>query len=261
MPFTISHAVVALPFRRTALPVAAVAVGAMAPDVVLFVPALASYASTHSWWGILTLDLLFALVLLLGWWLLLRPAWSAVVPGVRDRVPSAWQERERVGVRRLPVVVLACVLGSATHVGWDAFTHPHGVAVLALAPLRQQVLGVPVYSALQMLSSVAGLAVLCGAGLLWWRRARPLRDSPVSVLDRAVLVLAVVAVLGGTAAVAIRAFVVSGGQVSSVVIALAFRLPAIAVVVSVLGAVVLLIGRRRTRARGGRVGRSASRTG
>lgn len=38
MPFTISHAVVALPFRHTVLPAAAVAVGSMAPDAVLFVP-------------------------------------------------------------------------------------------------------------------------------------------------------------------------------------------------------------------------------
>ena len=48
MPFTVSHAVVALPAVRGPLPAAAVAAGAMAPDVPLFLPGGLDYAATHA---------------------------------------------------------------------------------------------------------------------------------------------------------------------------------------------------------------------
>ena len=49
MPFTPSHAVVALPFLRTPLVSAAIAVGAMAPDLPLFLRGMPlHYGLTHS---------------------------------------------------------------------------------------------------------------------------------------------------------------------------------------------------------------------
>ncbi len=49
MPFTPSHAVVALPFVRTPLVPAAIAIGAMTPDLPLFVRGLPlHYGVTHS---------------------------------------------------------------------------------------------------------------------------------------------------------------------------------------------------------------------
>jgi hypothetical protein len=53
MPFTVSHAVVALPFVRTPLLPAAIAIGAMTPDLPLFVRGTpVSYQLTHtnSWY-------------------------------------------------------------------------------------------------------------------------------------------------------------------------------------------------------------------
>ncbi|RZI93616.1 MAG: DUF4184 family protein, partial [Microbacterium sp.] len=70
MPFTPSHAVVALPFVRTPLLPAAVAVGAMAPDLPLFLRGTPlSYQLLHT-------DVVasagVALVLLAIWYLVLR---------------------------------------------------------------------------------------------------------------------------------------------------------------------------------------------
>ncbi|WP_262927685.1 DUF4184 family protein [Microbacterium sp. NIBRBAC000506063] len=49
MPFTPSHAVVALPFVRTPLLPAAIAVGAMAPDLPLFLRGTPlTYQVTHT---------------------------------------------------------------------------------------------------------------------------------------------------------------------------------------------------------------------
>ncbi len=91
MPFTPSHAVVALPFVRTPLVPAAVAVGAMTPDLPLFVGRIGvSYGMTHAWsWMPTTVAI--ALALLLVWRCVLRPAARELAPDwLAARLPSSW---------------------------------------------------------------------------------------------------------------------------------------------------------------------------
>ena len=72
MPFTPSHAVVALPFVRTPLLPAAIAVGAMTPDLPLFLRSTPlSYQATHT--NVL-LSTVLAAGLLALWYAVLRPA-------------------------------------------------------------------------------------------------------------------------------------------------------------------------------------------
>lgn len=245
MPFTVSHSVVALAARWTPLPVAAVAVGAMAPDAVLFAPFLPAYAVTHSWWGVLTIDLAVALVVLATWWWLVRPAWAGVVPGVRNRLPESWARPERVPVGRIAAVLAGCVVGSTTHVVWDGFSHPHGWAVGVLPVLREGVAGHPVYSIVQDVSSVLGLLALVIAAVSWWRRAPRRAVVPVRAPERTVVVLAVVLV--GLAVVANTAIVLAaGGGPADIVVVLAFRLPVAVAVALTAGAVALtVVGGRR----------------
>jgi hypothetical protein len=250
VPFTVSHAVVAFAARRTPLPVAAVAVGAMAPDAVLFVPALPPYTVAHSPLGIVTIDLVVSLVALALWWTLVRPAWTPALPSaLRDRLPVDWARRPRLRWVDLPLVVVACVLGSVTHVVWDAFTHPHGRAVAVLPVLRSVVAGHPVYTIVQDLSSVAGLVALAVAVVLWWRRTAPRADAadvagagqasrPAGLEARLAPAVAVAVVLLVAVVTAVRALL-AGGGVGGVVLAEAFRLPAAVAVVLVVGAVVL----------------------
>ena len=98
MPFTPSHAVIALPFVRTPLVPAAIAVGAMAPDIPLFLRGMPlHYGLTHSlaW---LPLTVAVALVLLLIWRCVLRPAVRELSPRrLADRLPSAWDAPGGIG--------------------------------------------------------------------------------------------------------------------------------------------------------------------
>lgn len=268
VPFTISHAVVALPFRHTVLPVAAVAVGSMAPDAVLFVPALPPYGFAHSWVGVVTIDLAVSLVVLAAWWFLVRPAWTPVLPARYRAQLLGWHRPERVPPARVPLVVVACVLGSVTHVVWDAWSHPHGWVVLHVAALRWEVSGHPVYSLVQDASSAGGLLLLLVLLLRWTRHAataadvagvgrasrpersgattaasgREARITPVAALAAVLLVALVTAgsVLG------------RGGGVGSLVVREAFVLPPTVAVTLVVGALVLLLVRRA---------RSADRSG
>ena len=244
MPFTVSHAVVALGVRRLPVPVAAVAVGSMAPDAVLFAPFLPPYDDAHSWWGVVTIDLAVSLVVLAVWWFLVRPAWAPVVPGLRRRLPTTWHRPPTLTGRDVVPVLVGCVLGSVTHVVWDGFTHESGFVVRAWPALRDAAVGTyPLPFLLQDLSSVLGLLALCAAAAVWWRRAdeRPVRR--LLVPEAAVPVVALAGIVFAAAAVGVVVLLRGGGP-SDVVTALAFRVPALVAVALVAGAVLLLATRR-----------------
>lgn len=186
MPFTVSHAVVALPFVRTPLVPAAIAIGAMTPDLPLFLRGIVpGYAVTHdlAW---LPVTVIMAYVLLLVWRCVLRPATRELVPRrIAERLPGEWDagalaaKRETLsgGVVGILWLVLSLALGVVTHVAWDFFTH-EGRAGDALFPALEQQWG-PLLGVkwLQYGSGVLGLA---GLGLfgLWWlsrRSAAPVR--------------------------------------------------------------------------------------
>src|SRR6188474_3890687 len=107
MPFTASHAVVALPFIRTPLIPAAIAVGSMAPDLPLFVRGLPlHYGRTHdlAW---LSATLVLALALLLVWRCVLRPASRELSPTwLASRLPRGW-DRGAAGALRDTLAVTA----------------------------------------------------------------------------------------------------------------------------------------------------------
>jgi hypothetical protein len=169
VPFTPSHAIVALPFARTPLPAGAVAIGAMAPDLPLFFPTGPSYAATHGFPSLLWVSLPLAIALYLVWRLAIRPAASGLLPvrAWRSRMPAAW-DAGRLGLRELPWIVVACLLGVATHVLWDLFTHPGRLGLAALDAERG-----PFSAAtwLQHLSSALGLIGLAVWAIVAGRRA------------------------------------------------------------------------------------------
>ncbi|GMA32389.1 DUF4184 family protein [Litorihabitans aurantiacus] len=205
MPFTVSHAVLALPLRRTALPVSAVAVGAMAPDLRLFVPFAPLYATTHSlaWLPVTTL---LAGALWLGWRVLVRPAASDLSPSwIAARYPGPADPADPSAPRRSPVTTTllttaALALGVLTHVVWDAFTHHGRWGTDAVPLLQERVGGTPLYAWAQDLSGVLGLAVIA----IWFARRPPRALDPApraaTARLRVLTCTAVVAALGAGAA-------------------------------------------------------------
>lgn len=164
MPFTPSHAVVAIPLRRLGLPLGAVAVGAMTPDTAVFLPWLFDYGHTHSPVGVVTTDLAVGLVVVTTWWGRVRAPVVDVLPdGVRRRLrldDARWRSR-----RWWASVVVGLVLGSVTHVVWDGFTHATAWGADLVPALREPLGPLAVTSWLQYASGVGGLAGI----VLWWR--------------------------------------------------------------------------------------------
>jgi hypothetical protein len=195
VPFTPSHAIVALPFLRTPLVPAAIAVGAMAPDLPLFVRfSPLGYARTHDFaW--LPATVLLALALLIAWRCILRPAARELSPRwLAGRLPAEWDrgaagslrdtlgvrtmrapgrpQRRSVSWRALGLLVVSLALGVASHIAWDLFTHSGRAGVGLFPALAEQWGALPGYKWLQYGSGVVGLAIIAVWAVRWLRGRR-----------------------------------------------------------------------------------------
>lgn len=225
MPFTPSHAVVALPFVRTPLLPAAIAIGAMTPDLPLFIRFTpVTYQATHT---NIALSAVLALGLLVLWYALLRPAvrelspawlarrlppeWDATGAGawraVRAPRPGAQATAWRSGAVFVALVAISLVLGVLSHIAWDAFTHEGRWGVRLFPALAEQWGPLVGYKWLQHGSSVLALVILA-VYAFWWLRRRTRQASLDRVLPEWVRVAwwvslpvaLVVALLAGLAA-------------------------------------------------------------
>ncbi|GAA2267705.1 DUF4184 family protein [Nonomuraea roseoviolacea subsp. roseoviolacea] len=185
MPFTPSHIAAVLPLAsssrvRKVLDPWALAIGAMVPDLPIFLPFLPDYTDWHSLRGVLTIDTVAVLVLLVLFHVVLRDPLIALLPpalaGRAATLLPSWR-----GFRLLPVV-LGAMTGAASHVLWDSFTHARGPA--RWGPwLEVSVFGViRLFRLLQYGSSAVGLAVV-----VWWAWRRLSRIAAVAPPERLVI--------------------------------------------------------------------------
>ncbi len=186
MPFTASHPAAVLPLlRRGSWVSAALLTGSMAPDLPSFLPVGLTHEQTHPLQAILWPDFLLGTGLLLAWWVLLRPGLAPLWPAAASRCgTSGWRSaraawrgggpgRARSLARWTAWVVLSELVGLATHLGWDAFTHEDGFVALHWAALSDRFARHAAYDWLQGISSVVGLAIVGWYLLVRWRRTQP----------------------------------------------------------------------------------------
>ncbi|MBK4347616.1 DUF4184 family protein [Lacisediminihabitans changchengi] len=216
MPFTPSHIAAILPVVRTPLLPASLAIGSMVPDLPYFVPLPVEREFSHSLPGVPLVDLPMGIASVLLWVLVFRaplldfaPAW------LRRRfvMPKPWQRTTRALVTGALLVLLSLTVGIATHLIWDALTHPDGWVVLHAAVLREQYGPFAGYRWAQYGSSVVGLLVVAVWAVVWVRRT-PLHALPLSRLRRSWRVVAWVAVAGVLTVIALLIWIagLAGGS-------------------------------------------------
>jgi hypothetical protein len=237
MPFTVSHVAAVLPLvagrRTTRLAPAALVIGSMVPDVPWFFTGGRGAALTHSPEGVVTVNLAVGLVLFALWRVVFAaPARELLPPAVGRRLPQPAVPRGSDWV----LAGLGVLVGAASHVLWDAFTHDDRWGVRQVGWLQESHLGLPGYKVAQYASGVVGLAVLvvwAGRQLAQTRPVPPVggTTSPgerVAAWSVVVLSGAVVAaVAGGTALIrwgssletALYAAVTRGGAAAMAVLA------------------------------------------
>lgn len=199
MPFTPSHVAAVLPFVKTPLLPAALVIGSMAPDLFFYVPLPIERNFTHSWLGVVSVDLVFGVAAFLLWQLIFRMPLVDFAPlSARRRIAALpWSGIRPRGLswfRLIVLLVVSVLIGTATHVVWDSFTHPDRV-VYQVPWLQQQWGPKPVYEWAQYFSSLFGAIAVLVWVMVWWRRTAPVDAAPTRVTP-CLRVLAWITILG-----------------------------------------------------------------
>ena len=184
MPFTLAHGAAALPFRRTRLIPSAVVIGTFAPDFEYFLLLAPVGRFGHTLLGALVLTLPLSLaVLWLFQKLVKRPVVALLPNSVEKRLANYNEEFRFGGVRRFSLIILSLMVGIATHLLWDSFTHANTWLYFHWALLRDPVylpvLGTrPLVRALQHISTVVGIGFLAIWFIRWYRSTDPSPEVP-----------------------------------------------------------------------------------
>ena len=180
MPLTFAHAAAVLPLRRLGLPLSALAVGSLSPDFVYFATLVPRGGFGHTLPGLFLSCLPASLVVLWAFHRVIKRPLVELLPVAAQRRLGPLLDGSPFD-RPLPLVALAILVGAATHIAWDSFTHAGRWGFDHVAWLREPVALGPVdvlgYRLAQHGSTLFGLLLLAGTALLWWRRApeRPVR--------------------------------------------------------------------------------------
>jgi len=231
VPFTASHPAAVLPLVGTRLPASALVIGSMVPDLPYFLPPVSG--PTHSPLGIVTVDLVLGGAAWLVWHrLLAAPALAAAPRRLRGRIGPGPRR-----VRFPPAVAAALVIGSATHVAWDEFTHVDRWGTRHVPALAREWYGLAGYRWAQYASTVLGALAIVLWLRAWWRRTPEEAEPPGRVSPRWWLVPGVAglagAAMGAAGAESVRegAFRIAvygarGAAVAGLVLATAWHLRA-----------------------------------
>lgn len=185
MPFTIAHSVTAKPIHRLfrgMLPLPGLAVGAMAPDFEYLVHLSAHRTIGHTVPGLFVLCLPSALLVLLAWHRLVGPVLATLLRPGTGGLTNGWADPVRFGPpAHFAWLCASIVIGSFSHITWDAFTHEGGVVVNLWSGFSHNIGPgwFPVYRWLQYGSSVFGMAVLG----VWAHRASQRPPQPGDVAE------------------------------------------------------------------------------
>lgn len=175
MPFTLAHPAAVLPLRRRfkLLQTVPLIVGSVAPDLPYYVPVRRLNRlwtlDTHSFLGVLWLDLPIGMAVLLFGFVFRRALTALLSPRARALCLQSVQH-----FRDQPLhwvwAPLAIIIGAWTHLLWDSVTHDNGWVVKRVAALSAPIsfgwYTGSVCHVMQYLSSIAGLLILW----IWFRR-------------------------------------------------------------------------------------------
>ena len=162
MPFTLSHAVLAPPISKLTggrLPIAALAIGCMVPDLFrLFTNA--NYGGSHQWSGLIVPNLLLGLVFCLIWYTLYRPMIFAFF-GLEKPLNITSLNRFCGFVLGM---MIAIIVGTTTHIIWDGLTHvdfrTFAFKEILMQPIHISTHSYPLHRVLQIGLSALALPVL-----------------------------------------------------------------------------------------------------
>jgi len=179
VPFTLAHGAAALPFRRLHLIPSGLLVGTFAPDFEYFLRLAPDHGFGHTLLGTFVLTLPLALLVLWLFHAFVKLPLAGLLPDtIQRRLTNHLDEFRFGGAARFALIVGSILLGIATHLAWDSFTHSNTWLYHHWPILRQAVhvpiVGpIPFYRLLQHGSTIIGIAVLSAWLAVWYRSSEP----------------------------------------------------------------------------------------
>jgi hypothetical protein len=173
MPFTPAHTAAAWPVRRVlpALPLAPLVIGTWSPDFEYMIRLQPRGAFGHTPLGLVVFCLPLSLAVWLAFERWVRPLAADGAPLPLGPV-SPTRSPRRSPLRAGTLACVSVLLGAATHVVWDGFTHRGGWAVMRfptlLAP-ASSTWPVPRFWIAQQASTVIGLVLVVVWIVTAWR--------------------------------------------------------------------------------------------
>ena len=216
MPFTVSHAAAALPLRKLNLVWSAFLVGSMAPDFPYVVGSIKYRSLGHEFPGIVLFTLPACFVVLWFFHVAIKRPVAGLLPiGMQRRLSGQLGEFEFGGVARFSAIAFSIILGIATHLVWDSFTHPYAWPGLNWAWLQYwldlPVAGwTPVFMILQYASTFIGLFAIGVWILLWYHNQAPATDMASQPQLRSRVSLAIIMFVIAVVAGLLRAWLLIG---------------------------------------------------
>jgi len=168
MPFTLSHPAAVLPLNylpKRLVSVTALAIGSMTPDFEYFIRMKVSSIYSHSWTGLFWFDLPLGLLIMLIYVFVIKDKLIAHLPKWLNRRFTGFGEKKYTpGFSSIVIISISILIGVASHILWDSFTHPSGYFVTHHRLLRHKIqvlhFHLELYNILQHLSTIIGALII-----------------------------------------------------------------------------------------------------
>lgn len=171
LPFTFSHPALILPLAKYTgryFSLTSLIIGSLCPDFEYFFKMKVESLVSHTAGGLFYFNLPVSIVLAFVFHNLIRNCLYKNLPPIcRSRLEAFmsfdWNNYFR---QHYLTVIISILIGAASHLLWDSFTHLHGYSVHKTWVLQQSIVtpigaSVPVYKLLQHLSTcIGGLAIM-----------------------------------------------------------------------------------------------------
>lgn len=165
MPFTFSHPAIILPLKKytgTALSFTGLIVGSMTPDFEYFGRMGVKSTYSHTLSGLFWFDLPLGLLLTFIYHQIVRDQLITNLPAFLNNRLNVYKDFNWLAYfkRYWLIVIISVLLGTASHLFWDDFTHPTGYFVERSHWLRRGIfwkgMQLPYYAMLQHISTIVG---------------------------------------------------------------------------------------------------------
>ncbi|MEO6523367.1 MAG: DUF4184 family protein [Mucilaginibacter sp.] len=168
MPLTFSHPAIVLPLNylpKKWVSLTGLIAGSVAPDFEYFFRMKVSSIYSHTWLGMLWFDLPVAILICFVYHDAVKVQLISNLPSILNRRFKTYQafNWNRHFIQNLLIVLMSIIIGIASHLFWDSFTHATGYFVELwnmTVPVKLSYFQIPLYKLIQHTSTIIGGIVI-----------------------------------------------------------------------------------------------------